>query len=225
MSGWAVLIVILAVLTVGLLSVPLTFKAGGCLRPEEKLLEARIAWGWGVIATTIELKRRKPSFGLRLAGITVPVFRKKSGVAKAKNIRKKVERKKERSEFNLSTVFMVLNRKLLTVFLGYIKRLFRSLRLRLHLSGVYGTDDPALTGMIAALFAALRAEHINFDLNADFREPVLDVAGETSGRIVPIEILWLTLCFLMAEPVRKFWWAQFKTKFIRIKQKEDAQYV
>ena len=45
MSGWAVIIVILAVLTVGLLSVPITFKAGGCLRTEEKRLEAGIAWG------------------------------------------------------------------------------------------------------------------------------------------------------------------------------------
>ena len=225
MSGWAVLIVILAVLTMGLLSVPLTFKAVGCLQPKEKRLEARVTWGWGVIATTIELNRGKPSFGLRFAGITVPVFRKKPVVSKAKNIRKKAERKKERNGFNLSTVFMVLNKKLLTVFLGYIKRLFGSLRLRLHLSGVYGTDDPALTGMIAAIFAVLRAEHINFDLNADFRGPVLDVAGETSGRIVPMEILWITLCLLISEPVRKLWWAQFKTKFIRRKQKEDAQYV
>ena len=75
MSGWAVFIVILAVLTVGLLSVPLTFKAGGCLRTEEKRLEARIAWGWAIIAATIKINRMKSSFGLRLAGITMPVFR------------------------------------------------------------------------------------------------------------------------------------------------------
>lgn len=99
------------------------------------------------------------------------------------------------------------------------------MRLRLRLSGVYGTDDPALTGLITGLMAALHAEHINLDLDADFSGPVLDIAGETSGRMVPIVILWLTIRLLLAQPVRKLWWAQLKTKFNRRKPKEVAQYV
>lgn len=229
MSGWAVLILILALLPVGLLSVPLTFKAGGCLRAEDRRLEARIAWGWGLLAAAIGINGRKTSFGLRLAGIAIPVSRKGPGTVRAKKTGKKTGkkagRKGERHRFSLSTVNTVLNRKLLTVVLGYLKRLSGSLRLRLRLSGVYGTGDPALTGLIVGLIAALRADHLNLDLDADFSGPILDVAGETSGRVVPIVILWLTIRLFLAEPVRKIWWAQFKIKFIRKKPKEAAQYV
>lgn len=225
MSGWAVLIIILAVLTVGLLSVPLTFNVSGFLRTGERRLEARIAWGWGLLAAAVGISGRKTSFGLRLAGITLPVPRKKPGAAGAKKIRKKTGRKGERRGFNLSAAGTVLNRKLLAVFLGYIKSLFRSFRLRLRLSGVYGADDPALTGQLAGLVAALRAGNINLDLEPDFSGPILDISGETSGRIVPVAILWFTTRLLLAGPVRKLWWARFKTKFVEKKQKEDAQYV
>ncbi|MFZ5633090.1 MAG: hypothetical protein ACOY40_09615 [Bacillota bacterium] len=188
-------------------------------------MEVRLAWGWGLLAAAIGINGRKMSFGFRLAGIALPVSRKKPGTVRAKKITKKTGRKGERHGFNLSAVNTVLNRKLLTVVLGYFKRLFKSFRLRLRLSGVYGTDDPALTGLLVGLIAALHAEHFNFDLDADFSGQIIDVTGETSGRIVPIVILWFTICLLLAEPVRKLWWAQLKTKFIRRKPKEAEQYV
>lgn len=224
MSGWTVLL-ILVLLPVGLLSVPLSFKARGCLRAEDWRLEASIAWGWGLIAAAIGINGRKTSFRLRLAGIAIPVSRRDPGKVRTKKIGKKTRRKEERHGFNLSTVNSVLNRKLLTAVLGYLKGMVGSLRLRLRLSGVYGTDDPALTGMINGLMAALHAEHFNLDLDADFSGPILDIAGETSGRMVPIVILWRTIRLLLAQPVRKLWWAQLKTKFNRRKPKEVAQYV
>lgn len=192
---------------------------------EERWLEARITWGWGLLAAVIGINGRKKSFGLRLAGIVIPVPRRQPGKVRAKKIGKKTGRKRERHGFNLSAVNSVLNRKLLTAVLEYLKRMVGSLRLRLRLSGVYGTDDPSLTGLITGLMAALHAEDFNLDLDADFSGPILDVAGETSGRMAPIVILWLTIRLLLAEPVRKLWWAQLKTKFIRRKPKEAAQYV
>ena len=224
MSGWTVLL-ILVLLPVGLLSVPLSFKARGCLRAEDWRLETSIAWGWGLLAAAIGINGRKTSFRLRLAGIAIPVSRREPGKVRTKKTGKKTRRKGERHGFNLSAVNSVLNRKLLTAVLGYLKGMVGSLRLRLRLSGVYGTDDPALTGMINGLMAALHAEHINLDLDADFSGPILDIAGETSGRMVPIVILWRTMRLLLAEPVRKLWWAQLKTKFNRRKPKEVAQYV
>lgn len=232
MSVWMVLI-ILVLLPVGLLSVPLTFEAVGCLRTEERRLKAKIAWGWGLFAAAIGIDGGKTSFGLRLAGIALPAFRKKSGTVRAEKIGKKTEKKAEKKAgrkgekhgFNFFAVNTVLNRKLLTAVLGYFKSLIKSFRLRLRLSGAYGTDDPALTGLIVGLISALRADHFNLELDADFSGPVLDIAGESSGRILPIVILWLTLRLLLAGPVRKLWWAQLKNKLIRRKPKEAVQYV
>lgn len=228
MSGWTVLIVILVMLPVGLLSVPLTFKARGCLRAEERRLELGLSWGWGLLAADTEINGKKTAFRLRLAGMALPVHRKKPGDARvakaARKVRKKAGRKK-RHGLNLTAISAVLSRQLLLAALGYLKRLFKSFRLQLRLSGVYGADDPALTGLLAGVLAALQAGQYNLDLDADFSGAVIDIAGEASGRIVPIVIIWLTIRFLLAEPARRFWWAQLKKKFIRKKSKEVPQYV
>lgn len=235
MSGWTVLLVILVLLPVGLLSVPLTFKARGCLRMEERSLNLRLAWGWGLLSAAVEISGKETSFRLRLAGMSVSAPRKKpvnDGTARTgkqagragKKAKKHAGRNKKHG-FSFPSIIAVLNRQMLAAVLGYLKRLLKSLRLRLRLSGVYGTDDPAMTGLIAGLIAALQAEHLNLDLDADFSGPIIDVAGETSGRMVPIVILWHTISFFLAKPVRKLWWAMLKIKFMRKKPKESAQYV
>lgn len=225
MSGWTGLALILLLLPLGLLSVPLTFHICGRLGPEEQRLEARFAWGWGVLAASAGVNGGKKSFGFRLAGVALPVPRKRQGAVKIKKTGKKAGRKRKARGLNFSAVNRVLNRKLLAAVLSTAKKLFQSLRLRLRLSGVYGTDDPALTGLLAGLAAALHARHFNLDLDADYSGPVFDVDGETSGRVVPIAILWITLRLLLAKPVRKLWWNQLKIKFIRRKTKEDFQNV
>lgn len=227
MSGWVVLGAILVAPPVLLLVVPLTFKARG--RTVDPQLKLRIAWGGGLLAAVIETSGRKTAFRLRLAGITLPNPRRQPGAAKkaAKKSGQQKGRQKKQG-FSPPALSDVLSRQLLAEVMGYLKRLFKSLSLRLQLSGIYGTDDPALTGLIAGLMATLRTEHYNINLDADFSEPVLDVTGEASGRVVPGIILWLTIRLLSAKPVRKLWWAQLKKKLVGKsikKSKEAAKYV
>ena len=232
MSGWIVLIAMIVLLPVVLLSVPLTFNAKG--RTVDPQLELKISWGRGLIAAVIETNGRKTAFRLRLALITLPSPRKQPGTAKKaakqsgqqKGQKEKVG--KEKQGFSLPALSDVISRQLLAEVMGYLKRLFKSIRLRLRLSGVYGTDDPALTGLIAGLMATLRTKHYNINLDADFSEPILDVTGETSGRVVPGVILWFTIRLLLSKPVRKLWWTQLKKKLAGKsikKSKEAARHV
>lgn len=221
MSGWTVVILVLVLVPVVLLSVPLTFKAGGRIGPDDRRMEAGFAWGGGLLAAAVGINGSKTSFRLKFARITLPLPRGKPSAARAEKKSKNPPRKGVRQKPGLSLATKILNRELLNEVLGYIKRLFKSLRLRLQLSGVYGAGDPALTGMLVGLMAALHTEdRFNLDLAPDFSGPVLDVAGETSGRIVPIAILWHTLRLVLAKPARKLWWALLKSKFIKRKQKE-----
>lgn len=186
----------------------------------------KLAWGWGMFAAGMGIDGGKKSLVVSFAGLTLPVPGKKPKIVGASKIRKKTARKVEGHKFSFSSFNRVLNRKLLMVVFWYLKRLIRSCRLSLRLSGVYGTDDPALTGLLAGLIAVLHAEHFSLNLATDFTEPVLDITGEASGRIVPIVILWFTIGFLLAKPVRKLWWARLKLKRpIRRKLKEDAKHV
>ncbi|AGL02464.1 hypothetical protein [Desulfoscipio gibsoniae] len=230
MSGWTVLIIILVLLPGVLLSVPLTFKAGGYLGAEDRRLGLRMAWGWRLVDADMEIKGRKPTFRFRIAGMAMPGPRKKAGKIKGAKDQKvknagKTGGEPKKHGLDFSAINAVLNRQVLAVVLGYLKNLIKSFRLQLRLKGVYGTDDPAVTGMIAGLIAVLRAERIILDLDTNFSGPILDVAGETSGRVVPIVILWYTIRLMMAKPVRRVWWAQLIKKIIRKKTKEGAQYV
>ncbi len=228
MSGWAVFILILVLLPLGLLSVPLTFRARGCLRTEERWLEAGAAWGYGFFTGTFSLKGRETAFSLRLAGIPLPLSREKSEAVKArskkvkKKDKKKTGRKEEKHRLNFSAA-AVLNRDLLGAVLGYLQRLGQSFRIRL--SGVYGTGDPALTGMLAGLIAAMNTGYHKINLEADFREPALELTGEISARIVPLVILWLTMRLLLAKPARTLWYPYLTIRLKRRKAKEGAQYV
>lgn len=220
-------------LLVVLLSVPLTFKARG--RTMDLQLDLKLAWGRGLLTAVVETTGKKTSLWLKLAGITLPTSRKKSDQARAS--RKKARQKKRKEEqkskqdrqgFSLSTLTAVFSRELLTEARHFIAKLFKSLRLRLQISGVYGTDDPALTGLLAALMAALGTEQVNINLNPDFSEQVLDVKGEASGRVVPIIIIGLAVRLLLSKPMRKLWWTLLKKKLAAKKIKkprEDAKYV
>ncbi len=231
MSGWIVLPAVLVLVLVGLISIPLTFQAGGCLGQDKRRLESKITWGWGLFTADVEMKGRGTSARFKLAGINLSASRKKDRADSAEEDkrtgRKPKQSKKQtgRNRSGFPPVIAVLNREMLAAVLGYLKKLYKSLGLRLRLSGVYGADDPAVTGFLAGLVAALRAGNINLDLDADFSGPFIDIIGETSGRIVPIAILWHSTCFLLAKPVRKLWWAVLKTKIKRKKIKESVQYV
>ncbi len=225
MSGWTILILGLVLLPVLLLSIPLAFRVAGIVSPGDLRLEAGAAWGWGLLAAVIEINRSETSVRLRLAGLPLPLPCRKPGKTSDKDLEKKAGRDGKSKVFSFSTVITVLNRKLFYAILRYVKRLLGSLRVRLRLSGVFGTGDPALTGVILALISALQADNANLDLNADFSDPILGVNGEISGRVVAIVILWLTIRFLLAGPVRKLWWAWFKSKTSIKKPEEVAQNV
>lgn len=212
-------------LTALLLTMPLAFRASGIVSSGNLRLEAGFAWGWGLIAAAIGIKGTETSVRLRLAGLPLPLPSRKPRKKRDGNLRKKAGREEKKGGFSISSACAVLNGKLLTAAFGYIKSILGSLRVRLRLRGVFGTDDPALTGVILALVAALFSGNANINLNADFSGPILDAAGEISGRVVPIVILWLTIRLLLAGPVRKIWWAWFKSKLSTKKAKEDVQHV
>ncbi|WP_165613379.1 DUF2953 domain-containing protein [Desulfotruncus arcticus] len=211
----------------GLLSVPVTFKARGAWGPGNKMMNFNLAWGWKLLCTTIGINGREKLIRIRFAGIAFspPGKKTETTAIKTKTIpktvpkkisKKKTRRREEKNKFSPAAIKMLLNKELLTVTLGYLIKIIKSIRLRLLVNGVYGTGDPALTGMLAGLIAALHAGHFNLDLEADFSEPIIDIAGEISGRIIPIAIVWFTICIILTKTVRRLWWTHLKTKLISL---------
>lgn len=209
--GWASLIIILVFLFfMGLLSVPLTFEARGYTG--KRKLEVKLAWCWGLLAAAILFSGGVTTFKLCLAGKALPVSHRKLGADSAGKIRKKDGRKQGRRKFNLSAAIIFLDKNLLTIIIVYLKKLFKSLNLRLRLNGAIGVSDPALTGLFAGLITMLHAGHLNFNLRPNFNDPVFDIKGEIAGLIKPIVILWLTVQLLLTKKIRNFWWGELRKR-------------
>ncbi len=88
---------------------------------------------------------------------------------------------------------------------SYLPRFSRALRLQAAVSGIYGTGDPAETGTIFGLLTALRIPRIRLDLKPDFLEATLVVNGELSGRIIPVQIVYLAAQFLLTRSISELW--------------------
>ncbi|MEW6727138.1 hypothetical protein ACP3TJ_09205 [Desulforudis sp. 1088] len=211
-----------------LLSVPLTFQARGRFGTEDRSVQCEAAWTGGLVAASIAASGGKPSFTLRLAGLPIPVPHGKPGVGVKKKQRepRKQKHSGKRQGFPLTKTLALLNQSLLSVLLSYLRKLVRALNLHLELNGVYGTDDPALTGALAGLVAILPRGRLKLDLEPDFTGSVLDVSGTVRARIVPIVILWLTARLLLTGPVRRLWWPKVLKVFKKGQRiKEVAQHV
>lgn len=106
----------------------------------------------------------------------------------------------------------VLTRDLINAVYRYLIRLSRCLNLEVRFEGEYGTGDPALTGILSGVIAALTNEQSRICLYPNFMEVSLDMEGEFKGRFFPIVPLGHTVVLVLSSPVRSLWWPKFNIK-------------
>ncbi len=112
----------------------------------------------------------------------------------------------------------VLNLELMNAVYRCLIRLVPCFHLEARLDGEYGTGDPALTGMLSGVIAALAVEQPRVRLNPNFMEAYLDIEGEVKGRFFPIVVIWYTVALLLSSPVRSLWRPKFNIKKFRVRE-------
>lgn len=200
-----------------LLALPLTFY--GRIRLNEKLAgEGELAWAGGLVAARLGMLDNKPAFSLRVGRWTgrLPRSRRKNAARPKQEKRHKPDQ--TRTAFRVKRLVQFLDGPLLKRAFAYLRRVGRSLDLRLRLEGEYGTGDPALTGYLSSLVAALHGSRLELHLSPNYAETFLDLRGELGGRLVPAQFLWLTGGFLLAAPVRYLWWSRLIKRKTKIRE-------
>lgn len=196
---------VIILLPLALLLVPVTFQAQACLA-EKTAGEARIAWAGGLFAARFVFANSVPDFFVRFG-----IWEKRLPKAGSRNKQKKISgTKKSNKQMNFRHVKTFINTSLLKEVCGFLNRFQRSLNLSLE--GEYGTDDPALTGFIAGILAALNSSHCNLRLHPNFSETTLNLRGMIRGRLIPAVLICQFFVFLLAASVRKIWWSALKQK-------------
>lgn len=197
----------LILIVLAILSIPISFSGQG--RVTETLTGwGEINWAWGLMAVSWDLQPQvKPAVSLHVAKRVKPWPRSQSSSPPKAPAQKKASRSWQRSSLQ-----PWLERQVLREILLLVRRLRESLGLRWDLSGEYGADDPALTGIIAGFIAVLAWDCGHLNLCPRFDGAGLDLQGDIEGRIIPVLLLWISFSFAFSKPIRKIWWSKLGDK-------------
>lgn len=214
-----------------LLMVPIEYQGQGRYAPDEKQGSASIIWLWGLLGFIASYDHADPlKMTFRLAGFSFPLpapnlkQTQKTPKTKAKehpspgepSVTAKTEtagRKKDR--FSGISIRSHMNRDVIKACLTYLKQILHNLKPEefvLHLC--FGLEDPFTTAQINNILMALwpLTHKCPVTLQPVFYESPLKAAGNISGKLIPITLLWTTLRFVFKKPIRTIWWTLFKHK-------------
>ncbi|NPV93111.1 MAG: hypothetical protein HPY50_20290 [Firmicutes bacterium] len=219
-----VLLIAIAVLIVLLLAAPFEASLRGAW-PESSAL-GRASWGGVLVVFRLEARPGGYSSRLAVLGLTVWKSGGRPGTsgseAKAKPEKPEKPKPKKKGTSSGGTLRMLKDRELWREAISFLRRLVRALRLEAKVDGAYGTDDAALTGILAGIIAVLGGSRVMLNLQPVFVEEVLDVEGYAKTRFFIGELIWIVLALLWKRPVRRLWMPKIKAKF---RLKEAGQHV
>lgn len=209
------LIYLLGILLLLILVVPISIDFQGEFRTQLALM-GRVKWGKGLFSLQIMHYQGHTNLTFKTLGFYRPVASSRQGTDK--EIKKSKARKPSRRSPRLSSL---LNREFWLQVKLLAKRLRGAMHLDLRLAGVYGFDDPALTGLAAAVIASTLWSNGTVFFNPDFTQETFDFQGSVRGWFIPLQIIIIVVWFLTIKPVRIIWWPMTKQ---HKKHKEAVQY-
>ncbi|HSA20721.1 MAG TPA: hypothetical protein P5076_04665 [Myxococcota bacterium] len=198
--GW--LLVGLLGLALLLVLVPVHARAAGRARlegDEGDRLEGtfRVAWGAGLVVFTGSLGE---GLWLRVLGLRVARLRPGHGPGRGAKVAHPEERPGRQAERRgRGGAWFWRHRRAL---LGAARRLLGTLHLRGRLRGVVGMEDPADAALLHGLLLALGALGVETEVECDYLEARLDLAGELRLRAWPAETLAVALELLFRRELR-----------------------
>jgi len=200
-----VLYLFLAILLlfITLLVVPFTYQGEAAVM-EGISYSYRIGWFWNLF----NIRGRK-SDELQTTAVYIKnkklfnVDKTKKEEKKTKEDEEKTEEKEYKTESNLKSMFDI---KLIKEALEYLKKVIKQVKPKhLHLRGVYGFDDPSLTGMTAGFIYTLQGivPKSKIQLQPCFTDEIFELEAEVEGKIFTGKIAYDSIRFFLKPDIRK----------------------
>lgn len=209
-------LLVIGILLIAILLVPIHFYFQGGYAQRVNF-QGRIRWTGGFLSLDITRSEGKIQTSLGLLGIKKHMS-PGAGTSR-KDQKPSPEKGREKSSGN--NIMDFISRQLFAAVKDLLGKLIRAWHLNINLAGIYGFEDPSLTGIVMGLIATFQYVSGSIDLSPDFTEAVVDIQGSIRGWFVPLQVLVIALVFIFKKPVRALWWPKIK---IKRKQKEAVQY-
>lgn len=201
----AIVISILLILLLCLLAIPFEYNFDGYVN-ESIYGKGIVKWLFGLTRFTVYKEKEESNIKVKfsLCGFGLPVNKSKND--NKKNNKKNKNKDKKKDKRKSSQRKTKITKKLIGICYEYFKDIVNIIKPRyINVSGVYGFDDPSITGIVCGIISIINSTIPNSIINVEpeFEDEVYDLKVNVSGRIIGFVILFRTLRFIMNKEVRK----------------------
>ncbi len=212
----------LAILAGIVLIAPIRFDLEGELG-ESLSFKGRVGVGWagGIFSLNLIHQPGETQWKLGILGFKKLISPKPGKENKPSPDNKKDKDAPKRRKKTNGGLTAFLNLEFFRAVKKGVHKLLRALHLKINIAGVYGFDDPALTGIVLGWIYALNIRNNSINLKPDFTKEVIDLKGSLQGWLIPLQIILTAIGILLMKPVRAIWWPRIK---FGKKPKEDVKY-
>lgn len=166
-------------------------------------------WLFGLVKFLVYKYEDKPEIRIVICGLKV--FSKK--LIEDNETKEKKSDKKEKSK-KKSKSKRSFGKDLLLEFFKYFKDIINIVKPKhFKISGVYGFEDPSLTGMLLGIISIIKGAvpKAQIYVDPDFEEELMNIDAEIYGDIKVFVICYRTLKLILKKEVRKFLFKKSKT--------------
>lgn len=193
-------IIILSIIVLLLLVLFIPFKYEITAKITEKIcFQISVVWMFGLIGVRVLKFEDKLEIKIYLSKMCV--FTKYIGNNSKGDTDEKVNGKGKNIKLN-----KFLDLQTLKTMPTYIKKIINIVKPKsVKINGVYGFNDPYITGIIAAIGSIVTNSGLfhNIDLRPIFEDEILDIKVEISGEILNFKILFRTVYYIIKSRFRK----------------------
>ncbi len=198
----SIIVLVFACILCAVLFIPFQYSVQGTVK-DKMLCRAKMCWLFGIIIFEVLKDENEKKFRpiLRLLGIKIfiPVIGIK--IRKNKKIRK-VYKKNHKKKFDKS----LFSRKFVNLIVNYIRDILKITKPKvIEAYGIYGFDDPAITGFICGIISIVKEVFPNdkINLSPQFSEEVYNINFRIKGTIFVCIIGFKTICLLLRREMRR----------------------
>ena len=172
--------------------------------------KAEIRWIFGIIRIIICKYEDKPEMKIIICGLNI--YNKK--LTKVNSEEKQKKPKKHKKQKEESKLKRNIGKNLILELFKYFKDIINIVKPKyFRISGVYGFEDPSLTGMLLGIISIIKGAVPNAQIyvNPVFEEETINIEAEIYGNIKVCVICYRTLKILIKKDVRKNLFKKSKT--------------
>ena len=204
-----ILLCILLSVLILVLFIPFEYFLNGKINDSAQGI-AEIRWIFGLFRIIVCKYEDKPEMKIIICGLNI--YNKK--LIKENNIEKQKKSSKHKKSKKESKIRRNIGKNLIIEFIKYFKDIINIVKPKyFRISGVYGFEDPSLTGMLLGVVSIIKGavSGAQIYVDPDFEEENINIEAEIYGDIKICVAGYRTFKLLMKKDVRQILFKKSKT--------------